>query len=160
MGKLYSFYYSLYTLLLVCCLLLVACLAHAGELGIIEVTPFNSFVTNTLQPLILSLLGTVVTVAVAYFSGILKKKFGLELSEKITTRLRGIAWDAVNLAEEKAALYLKTAGEKMLSTTKYAGAYNYVFDKVPTISPEEADALIHAALAKVKGLGATAELGQ
>lgn len=134
-------------------------LASAAELTVPEVSGFNGFMTNTLQPLILSLLATVVAAAVTYLTAVLKRKFGIEISAATADRLRGIAWDAVNAVEEKAAVAAIEAGGKWLSTTKHSEAVNYILSKVPALSMEEADTLVQAALAKTKGLGATAGIG-
>lgn len=139
--------------LLVCC-----SLAYAGE-TIPDGSGLNGFIDNTLQPLILSLLGTVLTIAITYISALLKRKFGIEISEATANRLRGIARDAVHSVEEKAALAVKQGGEKWLSQAKHAAAIDYILSKAPVLSQEEADALVQSALAKIKGLGATSQLG-
>lgn len=122
-------------------------------------TVFDGFFDKTLQPVINSILAVVVTGAVTYITAMLKRKFGIEISEATTARLRGIAWDAVHVVEEKAATAVKTGGDKWLSEAKHAAAINYILAKVPALSQDEADSLVQAALAKVKGLGATAALG-
>lgn len=134
-------------------------LAFAGEIVAAEVSGLNSFVDNTLQPLILSLLGTVLTIAITYVTALLKRKFGIEISEATANRLRGIAWDAVQSVEERAVATVKEGGRKWLSTAKHAAAVDYILAKAPALTREEADALVQSAVAKVKGIGATAQLG-
>lgn len=131
----------------------------AGDIDGAQVSTFDNFVTNTVQPLILSLLATVITVAVGYITSLLKKKFGLEISTATQQRISTIAYDAVHAVEERGAAYAKEKGEKWASECKYNEALNYVLSRVPTLSREEADAKIHTALATIRGLGATKGIG-
>lgn len=130
-----------------------------GDIAAAQESPFAAFMNNTVQPLLSSLLATIVAAAVTYITLVFKKKFGLEISNATQARISGIAYDAVNAVEEKGAAYLKERGEKWASQCKYNEALNYVLSKVPTLTREEADAKIHSVIAGVKGIGATSELG-
>lgn len=140
-------------------LLLVALPVLAADLSIPEQSPFAAFFDNTLQPVILSLLGTLVTVIVAQLGAVVKKRWGLELSAEIEEKLQRVAYDAVHAAEEAGASWLKQKGEKMVSGAKYGEAINYMLARAPSLTSEEADRYVTAALGKTKGLGASAELG-
>jgi len=147
------------TLLLAVWTLFALCGFACAEIAATQPSAFDAFITNTVQPLVLSLLGVIVAGAVTYLTNLLKKKFGLEISNATQERIRTVAFDAVHAAEEKGAAYLKEKGEKRASESKYNDAINFVLAKVPTLSREEADEKIHAALAMVKGLGASKATG-
>lgn len=122
-------------------------------------SPFDTFFTGTIQPVLISIFGAVLTAATAYLSKLLKDKFGLEISEATQQRLRGIAWDAVHSVEEQAAAALKEKGTAWASSDKHAAAINLILSRVPTLSQEDADSLVKSALGKIKGLGASAAIG-
>jgi len=136
---------------------LAADIALAADLA--QPSGFDSFVTNTLQPLILSLLGLVVTAAVGYLTNLLKNKFGLEISNATNDRLRAVAYDSVMAVEERAAAYLKERGNRIVGETKHSEAIDLILQKVPALSREEADQLVLSAVGMVKGLGASKAVG-
>lgn len=136
-----------------------ACCFAVGDSAIPPPSAFDGFITNTLQPLLLSLLAAIVAAAVAYITALLKRKFGLEISTATEARISQVAYNAVRAVEEKAAASLAITGQKWASESKYTAALNYVLSLVPTLSKEEADARINTALATIKGLGATKAIG-
>jgi len=137
----------------------VTALAAGDIAAVAEPTAFDNFVSNTLQPCILSVLGLVVTGAVGYLSGLLKKKFGLEISTAMATRINQVAYNSVMAVEESAAAYLKEKGNKIVGETKHAQAVEMILQKVPSLSKEEADNLVLSAIGMVKGLGASKAVG-
>jgi hypothetical protein len=138
-------------------LVLFAAVAMAGGdiAGAAEPGAVGQFVDGTLQPLLLSLFGTVVTTAVTYLSLLLKRKWGLEIGAETQRRIGAVAFDAVHVVEEQAAAYAKEKGEKWLSANKHQAAVSFMLAKVPSLTKDEADEKVTAALAMIKGLGAT-----
>lgn len=138
-------------------LVLAAGVALAGGdiAGAAEPSAFDKFVDGTLQPLLMSIVGLVVSAAVTSLSVMLKRKWGLEIGAETQRRISAVALDAVHVVEEQSAAYAKEKGEKWLSANKHQAAISFMLGKVPTLTKDEADEKVTAALAMVKGLGAT-----
>ena len=120
----------------------------------------EQFITNTLQPILVSLIGTLVPVLIALACRFLAKKTGIAISDASQQKLRDIAESAVLAVEEKATASLKTAGEKWPSYLKHKEAMDRVLSLAPSLSHDQADMLIHWVVAKIPGVGATGVLGE
>ena len=126
-----------------------------GDIAAAVAPDASGGLTDKLEPIVASLVGTIVSTAVAYLSLMLKKKWGLEIGAETQRRISAVAFDAVHVVEEQAAAHLKEKEEKWLSTSKHQAAISYVLSKIPTLSKDEADEKVTAALAMIKGMGAT-----
>lgn len=149
------------TMLIIIVVLAICSVALAGGdiASASEPTAFDQFVSGTLQPLFKSTLDYLLPIAIGYALLLFKRKTGIDIANSTQQKLNELAADAVHLAEERGAVYLKESGNKMLSEAKYKTAIDYVLTKAPTLTPDEADDKVHAALAKFKGLGASREVG-
>ena len=123
-------------------------------------TGLGQFVTDTLQPVLISVIGTLVPLLLTLLCRWISKKTGIAISDASQAKLESIAEKAVLYVEEKAAGSLKTAGEKWPSYVKHQQAVDMVLKLAPALTGDQADALVHWAVAKIPGLGATGVLGQ
>ncbi len=119
----------------------------------------NNFITATLQPLLTALVTTVIPLLLVLICRWISKKTGIAISDSSQQKLEDIATKTVLYVEEKAAGSLKTAGEKWPSYLKYQQAIDRVLSLAPALTHEQADMLVHWALAKIPGVGATGVLG-
>src|SRR5688572_1150399 len=110
-------------------------------------TVVDEFVKLMLQALAPVIAGAAVAVLALVF-----KKLGLQISAEQTARTEKIVHDAIFLAEERAAAAVKRGLTPALS--KASTAVNHIVEKVPGITPTEAEQLIKQELPKL-GLGAS-----
>ena len=80
------------------------------------------------------------------------KRFGLELSETQQGAVGRIAIEGIMLAEEQARNWFMRFSQKMPSDQKLAAAVEYVLDKVPGVTTEEARAIVTAKLPEARAL--------
>ena len=123
-------------------------------------TGLGQVITNTIQPVLISVIGTLVPLLLALLCRWISKKTGIAISDASQAKLESIAEKAVLYVEEKAVGSLKTAGEKWPSYVKHQQAVDMVLKLAPALTGDQADALVHWAVAKIPGLGATGVLGQ
>lgn len=107
--------------------------------------PFVSIVAQGAAAVLAALLSLVFGYLVAYLRT--KVKFVSE------TFLQEVARSGIALAEEQAAAYFRKFGRKMASDGKLERAIEFLLQKVPGVTHEEARAIIQAELPKVS-LGA------
>lgn len=82
----------------------------------------------------------------------LAKKLGVDLSEAQQSKVNRIAIEGIMLAEERALNWFKRFNEKMPSDQKLAAAVEYVLDKVPGVTTDEARAIVTAKLPEARAL--------
>lgn len=92
---------------------------------------------------------------------LVRKRTGLKLSQENEARLLEWAKQGVAIAQEKGEAYIKAnAGRKMPGGDKLKIAMSHLMAFAPKVTPEQADALVHAALARTAGAGATKDAVQ
>lgn len=119
----------------------------------------NSFITDTLQPVIVSVIGTIVPLLLALLCRFISKKTGIAISDASQQKLEDIATKAVLYTEEKATASLKLSAEKWPAYLKHQTAVDRVLSLAPGLSHDQADMLVHWAVAKIPGVGSTGVLG-
>jgi len=122
-----------------------------------ESTPDSVAVGSFLQQVIFPLASAFLLGLLGIVLDLLRKKYNMDISEKNEARLMEIAKSAVAYAEEKAAASVKDYSIKFSGGDKLNAAIQYVVDRVPVVSKEKADEIIHVALGRVVGAGATKE---
>lgn len=113
----------------------------------------KDLLNNTVIPLVISLVGALVSLALLK----LKNKFNIELKAVTEEWIQKQAERAVQMVAEKAAASEKVSGLKVGSNDKLNTAIAWLITKVPALTQDQADAYIHAAIARIPGVGATGE---
>jgi hypothetical protein len=108
-------------------------------------------INNTLIPLVVALVGSLISILLVK----IKKRLNIQISAETEFWIRKQAENAVQLVAEKAAAKVKLDGVTITSNEKLNMALAALITKVPDLSKEQADAYIHAALARISGEGAT-----
>jgi hypothetical protein len=111
----------------------------------------GDLVVNTLLPVLVALAGTLASIALYRLKAWLKIKTSAEFDIWVSGR----AEEAVQYVGETAAAKLKTAKVKMTGSEKLNIAVARLIERVPSLSREQAEMCVHAALARVSGEGAT-----
>jgi hypothetical protein len=113
----------------------------------------GGFITNTVLPL-------AVAIAIALVNMVLlaiKKRLGLQFTVESESLLRTEAEQAVQMVAERAAKTLKHEGIKLPANSKLNAAVKMLTEKVPALTQQQAADLVHAALARIRGLGSTGD---
>lgn len=145
--------------LLWCLLLMLACLFTLPALALAE-NPEPSALGLAAARLLAETVFPIIAAAVAGFAVIvlrkLATKFNMEGLLAHEEHLRQLAYQAVALAEERAAKLVKAkVGAKPDGNQKLQEAIAYVLNAAPTVSKEQAAALVESTLARLPSVGAT-----
>ena len=116
-------------------------------------TAVKDAVYNTIIPLLVAFAGSLAALALVWA----QRKLKLDLSAGTEAWVRTQAENAVQLAAEKAAAKLKYDQMKLTGKEKLDMAIAALITKAPDLTREQADAYIHAALARISGEGATGD---
>lgn len=108
---------------------------------------------NTVLPVAVSLIGGLVALVLAK----LRQKLNIQIAKETDAWIQQQAEAAVQMVAEKAAARLKYNTMIMTKNQKLDMALAALLAKVPAISKEQADSYIHAALARIAGVGATGD---
>ncbi|HSW64298.1 MAG TPA: hypothetical protein VLH56_13470 [Dissulfurispiraceae bacterium] len=108
---------------------------------------------NTVLPVAVSLIGGLVALVLAK----LRQKLNIQIAKESDAWIQQQAEAAVQMVAEKAAARLKYNTMIMTKNQKLDMALAALLAKVPAISKEQADSYIHAALARIAGVGATGD---
>lgn len=135
------------------------CLAAAAATVPAAASGFSQIVDNTVQPVLVSLIGAMLPLLIAFGCRYLTKLTGVTVSQASQQQLEGIAEKSVLAVEEKATASLKNAGEKWTGYQKHKEAIDNILALAPSLSHDQADMLVHWAIAKIPGLGSTGVLG-
>jgi hypothetical protein len=114
----------------------------------------EAVILNAIQPLLVSLVTIAIGIVTTYAAKWLKTKTGIELSQAATEEMQNAATTAVLAAEEKGC----AAATKWAGAQKLNFAVELLMKMVPKITPEQADNLVHSAIAKIPALGASGDL--
>lgn len=145
---------SILWLVLVLSLCMVS-LGFAGDVAAPASTPMGdalrSVVNDTIIPLVVAvIMGLVGLVLVK-----IKSKLNLQLNAATEDWIKKQAESAVQMVAEKSAAKIKYGEISLTKNEKLDMAIAAVISKTPKLTREQADAYIHAALARIKGAGAT-----
>ena len=132
--------------------------AHAQEtVAAVQQSDLGSalkgLLNNTVIPLVISLVGALVSLVLLK----LKNKFNIELKAETEAWICTQAENAVQMVAEKAAGSEKLIGLKVGSYDKLNQAIAWLITKAPALTREQADAYIHAAIARIPGVGSTGD---
>ena len=122
---------------------------QASPLG----SALKGVVDNTVIPLLISLVGILGSIVLVK----LKNKFNIQLAAETEAWINKQAENAVQLVAEKAAAQIKWDKVAIGNSDKLNMAIASLVTKVPKLTEDQADGYIHAALARIPGLGATGE---
>ena len=151
--------FASFTALSALSLLLMAGTALAAATAPATASGLSQFVDNTIQPVVLSVIGALTPLLMALGCRFLTKVTGINVSQASQQQLEGVAEKAVLSVEEKAAASLKTAGEAWTGYQKHQEAVDTILALAPSLTQGQADTLVHWAVAKIPGIGATGVLG-
>jgi len=126
-----------------------AAAAQASPLG----AAIKGVVSDTVIPLLVSFIGILISIVLIK----LKNKFNVQLSTETEAWINKQAENAVQLVAEKAAAKVKWDNVAIGSSDKLNMAIASLVTKVPKLTEDQADGYIHAALARIPGLGATGD---
>jgi hypothetical protein len=126
-----------------------AALATQSALG----SAVKDVVDNTIIPLLVALIGSLISIVLVK----IKKKLNIQLSTETEAWIQRQAEAAVQMVAEKAASKIKYGNIALTKNEKLDMAIASLVSKVPHLTKEQADAYIHAALARIPGVGATGE---
>lgn len=118
----------------------------------------DQLITGFVQPLLTALISALVPVVLALGARFVQKKTGIAISEESRRKLEDLATKAV-LSVEEMALAQAKKGDKWPSGVKQNVALQKVLSLAPHLSQEQADMLVHWAVARIPGIGATGVLG-
>ncbi len=115
--------------------------------------------------LVVIINGTLLPLAIALITAMgsllllkLKQKYGIEISAETQAVIAQQAESIVQTVAEKAAAYAKEhVGGKMAGHEQLESAVIALMSRVPSLTREQADEQVHAALARIPGLGATGD---
>lgn len=110
---------------------------------------------NLVDNVVAPILAAVVMAGLSYLGSLVKKKWGLQISQQTQDLVASQAMEIVLAVEEKAAAFAKDTGNKWLSNEKHREAVNQILERVPKVTADQADGMVYAALAAINGLGAT-----
>ena len=108
-------------------------------------------VIDELVKTLLQALAPIIAAGVVAVLALIAKRIGISISAENQARTEKLVHDAIFFAEEKVAAFLKKGVSP--AQTKLQIATAQVLDKIPGITPAEAEALIHTELPKL-GIGA------
>jgi len=117
----------------------------------------ESFVITYLLPILGSFLAIVISALATIVTRWLYKKLGKSLSLEQEQAMEKAIADAIWAAEENAAKQLKDGKivSKMTSGLKYDYVLNFIGNRFPELSREEAEMKINSIIGKTPGLGAS-----
>lgn len=124
-------------------------MAEDSAVGIAVAGLWSGVVVPVIASLCLGLLGLVLDK--------LRKKYNLQISSETQAYLGSIAERGIALAEERGAAYIKANVMKITGRDKLDIAIAHVLESAPKVTREQADTLVHAALARLQGAGATGD---
>lgn len=110
----------------------------------------ENFIDGTLIPLVGSFLAALVAILLGYLIKFVKNKIGFELAQSEQERLERNIDEAIHAVEEKVRAEVKAGLPKWDSQSKFKWVADYIGNKFPTLSEEEADKKINAILAKTR----------
>jgi c-di-AMP phosphodiesterase-like protein len=110
----------------------------------------ENFVTNYILPLLGSAVATLLTILLTLLISWLKKKTGLEIQQAETDRLIRNIEEAVRAAEEMVRAQVKAGMPSWTSEMKYKWVLDYIGNKFPHLTEEEAGKKINAVLARLR----------
>lgn len=113
-----------------------------------------AFLDQVLFPFVGGLLAILISVVLVK----LRQKYNLDISAQTESVIIQTAYRAVQATEEFAAAKVKD-GVKISSLDKHEKALGMIREALPTLTPSEAEVYLRAALANIKGMGATKEIG-
>ncbi len=110
-------------------------------------------VDNTIIPLLVALIGSLISIVMVK----IKKRLNIQLSAETEAWIQRQAEAAVQMVAEKAAAKIKYGKIALTKNEKLDMAIASLISKVPHLTKEQADAYIHAALARIPGIGTTGD---
>jgi hypothetical protein len=139
---------------MVAALLSVATLAYAetaAPAAGASLTQSLITIANALIPVAVTLVAGMATIALAK----LKQRYNLQVSADTMDLVQKAAESAVQMTAEKAAAYAKAHDNILPGSAQLDMALSALRTRIPQLTAAQADQEIHAALARIPGLGAT-----
>lgn len=115
----------------------------------------TELLNGVVQPLVISLIGILVSMALGALFNFIQKKTGIEVSESIKRRAQASAIAAVMAAEEVGFRKLEGKALAFDGEYKHNWALNALREAVPELTQKQADTMVGWAVAQVPGVGKT-----
>lgn len=125
----------------------------------VAVNPVGDAVAGLLTGVVFPVLSALLLGLVGVVLNKVRQKYNLQISQQAQDNLEMLAQRGIAYAEEKASAWAKQGVTKLTGKEKLDTAIAYMMNAAPRVSPEQAEALVHAVLGKVSGAGATGEAG-
>lgn len=109
----------------------------------------DALLDEALKAVFVAVAGSLGTLLVAILVKLLQR-VGLSVSAEQQAKIEKLAQEAILAAEEWARAEIKAGSLKMPSTAKLVQATEDLMAKVPSLTAEDADAVIHAQIAKLR----------
>jgi hypothetical protein len=113
-------------------------------------------VADVLRQSVLPVIGSFILGLLSWVLAKLGEKFKIDALRQKNNFVMQIAGQGVAYAEEKAASLVGSKSE-LTGSEKLDQAIAFICQAIPKLTPEQADAAAHAALAMIPGVGATAD---
>lgn len=126
----------------------------AADVPQVQDLPDDLFV-KFIEPFLVTTTGALISALCAYGVRFLSAKTGIVLSESAQAHIEHAAENAVYYVEEKATAAVKSGLNKWSGTQKILAAVEHLTANVPGITTERAEEMVHSAIARIPGLGAT-----
>jgi hypothetical protein len=121
------------------------------------VNPFGDALKSAVNGFIIPILTALIISVASLLLVFLQKKTGITLSADKQAFINSQAETAVQMVAEKAASLLKYENIKMSTNEKLNSGAAFLVSIVPKLTPEQAQNYVHAALARIPGIGATGD---
>jgi hypothetical protein len=121
------------------------------------VNPFGEAVRSAVNGFIIPISTALIMSLVSLLLVYLQKKTGITLSSDKQKFINDQAEVAVQMVAEKAATLMKYETIKMSSNDKLNAGAAFLVSMVPKLTPAQAQNYVHAALARIPGVGATGD---
>jgi hypothetical protein len=121
------------------------------------VNPFGEAVRSAVNGFVIPIFTALIMSLVAILLVYLQKKTGITLSADKQAFINTQAEVAVQMVAEKAASLMKYETIKMSSNDKLNAGAAFLVSMVPKLTPAQAENYVHAALARIPGVGATGD---
>lgn len=109
----------------------------------------DTLLDEALKAVFVAVSGALGTLLVALLVRLLQR-VGLSISAEQQAKIEKLAQEAILAAEELARAEIKAGAAKMPSEAKLTQAVEDLMAKVPKLAADEADAVIHAQLARLR----------
>lgn len=145
-----------YILLALCIwsIIALAGIVLAADPAALVPPPALAVLAEFLQGTVFPIIGSLLLGVLSIFLTRLGNKYKIESLTQRNNLIERAAFQAITLAEEKAAQYIGSQ-QQLTGSGKMDLAIEYILSAVPSVTPERAQAITESLLAQIPGIGAT-----